>query len=88
MIFSAFLLTLDMLCLRFLQESWTHPPFAAEKDENGNIFARGSQDMKCVGIQYIEAVRRLKLKNVQLLRTLHLVFNPGKYLLIYSNGTI
>ena len=29
-------------------------------DEHGNIFARGSQDMKCVGMQYLEAIRLLK----------------------------
>ncbi|KAF4532705.1 hypothetical protein B566_EDAN004692 [Ephemera danica] len=40
-------------------EEWTHDPFAADKDESGNIYARGAQDMKCVGIQYLEAVRRL-----------------------------
>lgn len=57
---------------------WTYPPFAAEKDENGNIYARGAQDMKCVGIQYIECVRRLKEKGIQLRRTLHLSFVPGK----------
>ncbi|XP_034242125.1 aminoacylase-1-like isoform X1 [Thrips palmi] len=74
----AVLLNSHMDVVPVFPESWTHPPFAAEKDENGNIFARGSQDMKCVGIQYIEAVRRLKLKNVQLLRTLHLVFNPDE----------
>lgn len=34
-----------------LQEHWTYEPFSAHKDEKGNIYARGSQDMKCVGIQ-------------------------------------
>lgn len=33
--------------------------------------------MKCVGIQYIEAVRRLKQNGVRLCRTLHLSFVPG-----------
>jgi aminoacylase len=31
-------------------------------DARGHIFARGSQDMKCVGMQYLEAIRRLKAK--------------------------
>ncbi|KAK8474982.1 hypothetical protein V6N13_083067, partial [Hibiscus sabdariffa] len=29
---------------------WTHPPFGSHIDEEGNNFARGSQDMKCVGM--------------------------------------
>jgi aminoacylase len=40
----------------------SHDPFAADIDERGRIFARGSQDMKCVGLQYLEAIRRLKAK--------------------------
>lgn len=32
-------------------EKWTYDPFAAHKDEKGNIYARGTQDMKSVGIQ-------------------------------------
>jgi acetylornithine deacetylase/succinyl-diaminopimelate desuccinylase-like protein len=62
-----------------LQEKWTHDPFSAHKDKNGNIFARGAQDMKCVGIQYLEAVRQLKSKGVQLRRTVHISFVPGEY---------
>jgi len=26
-----------------LQSKWTHDPFGAEKEANGNIYARGSQ---------------------------------------------
>jgi len=33
------------------QEKWTHDPFEAVIDDKNNIFARGTQDMKCVGIQ-------------------------------------
>ena len=40
----------------------SHVPFAAELDAAGRVFARGSQDMKCVGMQYLEAIRRLKAK--------------------------
>lgn len=47
-------------------------------DEQGNIYARGSQDMKCVGIQYLEAIRRLKLNNVQCKRTIHISFLPNE----------
>lgn len=55
---------------------WTHPPFEAFKDEKGNIYGRGTQDMKCVGIQHIEAVRRLKKEGRTFKRTIHLVFVP------------
>ncbi|GLV61318.1 uncharacterized protein CBL_21141, partial [Carabus blaptoides fortunei] len=47
-------------------------------DDDGNIFARGAQDMKCVGIQYLEAIRRLKHRNVTLKRTLHVTFVPDE----------
>lgn len=56
---------------------WDTPPFAAHKKPNGDIVARGSQDMKCVGAWYLEAVRRLKGVGTQLLRTLHLTYVPG-----------
>ena len=36
-------------------EHWTHAPFSAHKDADGNIYARGAQDMKCVGIQSVTA---------------------------------
>lgn len=57
---------------------WTHPPFAAEIDENGNIYARGSQDMKCCGTQYLGAIRSLKKKGVKLQRTIHVTFVPDE----------
>lgn len=41
-------------------DKWTYDPFAAHKTEDGKIYARGAQDMKCVGIQYLYAVRQLK----------------------------
>ncbi|CAJ1933015.1 unnamed protein product [Sphenostylis stenocarpa] len=57
---------------------WTHHPFSAHLDSHGRIFARGSQDMKCVGMQYLEAVRRLKARNFQPLRSLYLAFSPDE----------
>jgi len=57
---------------------WTHDPFGAEKDADGNIFARGSQDMKCVGVQYLEAIRQLKAKGLTPLRTVHVSFVPDE----------
>jgi len=59
-------------------ESWTHDPFAALKDEQGNIYGRGTQDMKCVGIQHIEAVKRLKDSGKRFKRTIHLTFVPDE----------
>ncbi|XP_055815417.1 uncharacterized protein LOC129885239 [Solanum dulcamara] len=58
---------------------WTHPPFSAHLDSTtGNIFARGSQDMKCVGLQYLEAIRKLKASGFSPLRTLYLSFVPDE----------
>ena len=58
-------------------DKWTHPPFAAEIDDTGKIFGRGSQDMKNVGVQYLAAIRALKKRGIQLKRTLHVSFVPG-----------
>lgn len=59
-------------------EKWSHPPFAAEMDEQGRTFARGSQDMKSVGMQYLAAIRALKKKGATFKRTMHVTFVPGK----------
>ncbi|KAG8332226.1 adenylate cyclase [Homalodisca vitripennis] len=59
-------------------DKWTHDPFAAEKDDQGNIYGRGAQDMKSVGIQYLEAIRRLKKNGVKLKRTVHVSFVPDE----------
>ncbi|KAK5645354.1 hypothetical protein RI129_006654 [Pyrocoelia pectoralis] len=60
------------------EKMWTHKPFDADIDEKGNIYARGAQDMKCIGIQYLEAIRRLKLGGVQPRRTIHVTFLPDE----------
>uniref|UniRef100_A0A4X2LLA2 N-acyl-aliphatic-L-amino acid amidohydrolase n=1 Tax=Vombatus ursinus TaxID=29139 RepID=A0A4X2LLA2_VOMUR len=60
------------------EEHWNHDPFEAFKDTQGNIYARGAQDMKCVGIQYLEAVRRLKAEGKCFPRTIHLTFVPDE----------
>ncbi|KAF7810550.1 aminoacylase-1 isoform X2 [Senna tora] len=57
---------------------WIHHPFSAHIDDNGNIYARGSQDMKCVGMQYLEAVRGLKASGYQPLRSIYLTFAPDE----------
>ncbi|KAI3969624.1 hypothetical protein MKX01_020185 [Papaver californicum] len=60
------------------QHKWKHPPFDANIDQLGNIYARGSQDMKCVGLQYIEAIRRLKSSGFEPIRTVYLSFVPDE----------
>eukprot|EP00079_Xenopus_tropicalis_P020137 XP_012810710.1 PREDICTED: aminoacylase-1-like isoform X1 [Xenopus tropicalis] len=60
------------------EESWMYPPFSAHKDKAGNIYGRGAQDMKCVSIQYLEAVRRLKSMGRCFPRTIHLTLVPGE----------
>lgn len=57
-------------------EFWRCDPFAAEMLPNGDIVARGAQDMKCVGMAYLEAIRRLKTKCFK--RTIHLLFTPDE----------
>ncbi|XP_058812648.1 aminoacylase-1B-like [Topomyia yanbarensis] len=59
-------------------EMWSHPPFAAHMDEEGRIYGRGSQDMKCVGIQFLAVIRTLKREGVKLRRTLHVTFVPDE----------
>jgi len=60
-------------------ESWTRPPFSAEMDAHGNIYARGAQDMKCCGSWYLAAIRALKRCGVKLKRTIHLSYVPGMF---------
>ncbi|KAL5789015.1 hypothetical protein ACOSP7_005964 [Xanthoceras sorbifolium] len=60
------------------QDKWTYHPFAAHLDSTGNIYARGSQDMKCVGMQYLEAIRKLKATGFQPLRSVYLSFAPDE----------
>jgi len=57
------------------EDKWKHDPFAAVKEANGDIYARGTQDMKSVGIQHIEAIYRLKVEQkMTFKRTIHLCF--------------
>lgn len=65
-------------------------PFSAWEDpSNGFIYARGAQDMKCVGAQYICAIRALKAQHdaqqqsqqeqpFRFRRTVHLLFVPDE----------
>lgn len=58
------------------EDFWTHKPFSADIDEEGRIFARGSQDMKCVGMQYLGALRYFKKQGIKFKRTIHCTFVP------------
>lgn len=75
---SSIMLNSHMDVVPVFAEKWTYPPFEAHMDDAGNIYARGSQDMKCVGIQYLEAIRRMKLKNECVKRTIHVSFVPDE----------
>ncbi|XP_076756605.1 aminoacylase-1 [Xylocopa sonorina] len=75
---SAILLNSHMDVVPVFEDKWTYPPFGAHMDEQGNIYARGSQDMKCVGIQYLEAIRRMKLAGQRCKRTIHMSFVPDE----------
>ncbi|XP_017848050.1 aminoacylase-1-like [Drosophila busckii] len=59
-------------------DMWTHEPFSADMDDEGRIYARGAQDMKCVGTQYLAAVRALKASGYQPKRTVYLTFVPDE----------
>lgn len=52
-------------------------PFSAWEDPEGRIYARGSQDMKCVGAQYLCALRRLG-PQTSFLRTVHTLWVPDE----------
>ncbi|GMH02891.1 hypothetical protein Nepgr_004730 [Nepenthes gracilis] len=57
---------------------WAHPPFDAHIDSSGNIYARGTQDMKSVGLQYLEAIRKLQKFGFEPTRTVYLSFVPDE----------
>lgn len=59
-------------------ENWTHEPFGAELDEEGRIFARGTQDMKSVGTQYLGAIRLLLADGYQPKRTVYVTYVPDE----------
>ncbi|XP_073828399.1 aminoacylase-1B [Musca autumnalis] len=70
----AILLNSHMDVVPVFPDSWKHEPFGAEMDEEGRIFARGAQDMKCVGMQYLGALRKLKMSGKQFKRTIYVSF--------------
>lgn len=56
---------------------WTKDPWAADVVD-GRVYGRGTQDMKSVGMGYVEAIRRLAASGFAPARTLHLLFVPDE----------
>jgi aminoacylase len=64
-----------------IQEStWSVPAFEGRHDPSGRIYGRGTQDMKSVVVQYLEALRTLNSTpgNPVFRRTIHLSFLPDE----------
>lgn len=57
---------------------WSHHPCSAAIGADGEIFARGSQDMKCISMQHLEAARRLSAAGFTPDRTVYFVFAPDE----------
>jgi aminoacylase len=65
-----------------IQSSWTVNPFGAEV-KDGRIYGRGAQDMKCVCVQYLVALQRLRQQFLlngaeRPLRTVRLAWVPDE----------
>jgi len=60
------------------EDHWCCDPFSAFVDDEGRLYGRGTQDMKCVGIQHLEALRRIKEAGVTLRRTVYISFVPDE----------
>mmetsp|Transcript_7628 Transcript_7628/g.10862 ORF Transcript_7628/g.10862 Transcript_7628/m.10862 type:complete len:502 (+) Transcript_7628:375-1880(+) len=58
---------------------WSIPPFSGKR-QGGKIYGRGTQDMKCVCIQYIEAIRKLHKMDPTFIpkRSIYLSFVPDE----------
>jgi len=75
----AILLTSHYDVVPVVEKEWNSDAFDPKVTENGDIFARGTQDMKSVCIQYIEALRLMKEENqLPTKRTLILTFVPDE----------
>lgn len=53
-------------------------PFAANPRGDGRVYARGSQDMKSIGMQYLEALCALTADGWKPRRTIHVTFVPDE----------
>eukprot|EP00697_Spironema_sp_BW2_P000083 gnl/Spiro4/10120_TR5371_c0_g1_i1.p1 gnl/Spiro4/10120_TR5371_c0_g1~~gnl/Spiro4/10120_TR5371_c0_g1_i1.p1 ORF type:complete len:432 (+),score=96.28 gnl/Spiro4/10120_TR5371_c0_g1_i1:34-1296(+) len=63
-----------------VEHSWSCDPWAAVLHENGDIYGRGTQDMKCVVIQHVWALRRLVAAGRRFLRTIAVTCVPDEEL--------
>jgi len=61
-----------------VSDMWHTDPFTATEEKNGDIYARGSQDMKCVCMQHLIAVSQILASGQKLKRTVHLTFVPDE----------
>ncbi|TNN06111.1 Aminoacylase-1 [Schistosoma japonicum] len=77
----AIMLNSHMDVVPVVEKKWSYPPFSGVITPDGKIYGRGTQDMKSVGIQQLEAVRRLKSRGCrQLRRTVYITFVPDEEL--------
>ncbi|XP_022814277.1 aminoacylase-1-like isoform X2 [Spodoptera litura] len=60
------------------ETEWMYPPFAGYMDANGDIFGRGTQDTKDIGVVYMEVLRKFKKDNITLERTIHVTVMPDE----------
>jgi acetylornithine deacetylase/succinyl-diaminopimelate desuccinylase-like protein len=59
-------------------ERWISDPFHATLHPDGRIIGRGTQDMKSVGTQYLEAVDILKKTGFQPNMNVYIVYVPDE----------
>eukprot|EP01080_Neovahlkampfia_damariscottae_P005673 gene5673-9494_t len=59
-------------------EQWISDPFYATLHPDGRIIGRGTQDMKSVGMQYLEAVEKLKMSGFQPQMNVYVVYVPDE----------
>lgn len=62
-----------------MPQHWDTDPFAAVRDATSRrIYGRGTQDMKCVCVQYLAAIRKLKESGFEPTRTVYLSYVPDE----------
>jgi aminoacylase len=61
-----------------MPEFWDVDPFDGHRTSDGKIIGRGAQDMKCVCVQYLVSLLRLRKQGWQPCRSLHLSFVPDE----------
>ncbi|EOA28555.1 hypothetical protein CARUB_v10024772mg [Capsella rubella] len=74
----AILLNSHVDVVPFEEDKWDHPPLGAEIDQDGKIYARGTQDMKSVGMQYLESIRKLIASGFEPVRSVYVTFVPDE----------